>query len=177
MHLGVKPIFVDASPETGNIDSSKIARAITSKTKAIIVTHMWGVPCEMEEISDICRKNGIILLEGKHWLFTCDMCHGWIHALIDCSHSHGASINGKKTGTFGDGAAWSIQGDKVLSGGEGGVSLTPYSEVYYRQLLHGHYNKRCKSEIPKDHPLQDFSITGAGLKNRAHPLVSGPAPL
>ncbi|KAE8142319.1 DegT/DnrJ/EryC1/StrS aminotransferase family-domain-containing protein [Aspergillus pseudotamarii] len=152
MHLGVKPVFVDAHPETGNIDPRKIARAITPKTKAVIVTHMWGVPCAMEEIVTICRKNDILLLE-------------------DCSHAHGASVNGQKTGTFGDGAAWSIQGDKVLSGGEGGVSLTPHSEVYYRQLIHGHYNKRCKSEIPKNHPLQDFAVTGAGLKNRAHPLA------
>jgi dTDP-4-amino-4,6-dideoxygalactose transaminase len=59
----------------------------------------------------------------------------------------------------------------VLSGGEGGVSLTPHSEVFYRQLLHGHYNKRCKAEIPKNHALQDFAVTGAGLKNRAHPLA------
>ncbi|KAJ9190814.1 hypothetical protein DTO164E3_9162 [Paecilomyces variotii] len=152
MHLGVKPVFVDAHPETGNMDPNKISSAITSKTKAVIVTHMWGVPCAMEEIVDICRNNGILLLE-------------------DCSHAHGASINGKKIGTFGDGAAWSIQGDKVLSGGEGGVSLTPHPEVYYRQLIHGHYNKRCKAEIPKDHPLQDFAVTGAGLKNRAHPLA------
>ncbi|KAJ5837841.1 uncharacterized protein N7525_003029 [Penicillium rubens] len=132
MHLGVKPVFIDAHPETGNMDPSKIASAITYKTKAVIATHMWGVPWAMKEIGDICRNNGILLLE-------------------DCSHAHGASINGKKVGTFGDGAAWSIQGDKVL--------------------LHGHYNKRCKSEIPKDHPLQDFAVTGAGLKNRAHPLA------
>lgn len=94
-----------------------------------------------------------------------------IKSQIDCSHAHGASINGQKTGTFGDGAGWSIQGDKVLSGGEGGVSLTPHPEIFYRQLLHGHYNKRCKAEIPKGHPLQDFAVTGSGLKNRAHPLA------
>jgi predicted dehydrogenase len=66
MHLGVRPVFVDAHPETGNIDPRKIARAITPKTKAVIVTHMWGVPCDMEEIVGICRKNGILLLEGNH---------------------------------------------------------------------------------------------------------------
>jgi dTDP-4-amino-4,6-dideoxygalactose transaminase len=89
----------------------------------------------------------------------------------DCSHAHGASVNGKIVGTFGDGAAWSIQGDKVISGGEGGVTLTINPEFYYRQLIFGHYNKRCKAEIPPTHPLAAYSLTGAGLKNRAHPLA------
>lgn len=74
-------------------------------------------------------------------------------------------------GTFGDGAAWSLQGEKVLTGGEGGITVTPHADVHYRQLIMGHYNKRCKNEIPSGHPLRPFSLTGAGLKNRAHPLA------
>lgn len=74
-------------------------------------------------------------------------------------------------GTFGDGAAWSLQGEKVISGGEGGISVTKHAEVHYRSLIHGHYNKRCTVEIPGGHPLRDFALTGAGLKNRAHPLA------
>lgn len=65
MHLGVKPVFVDAHPETGNLDPTKLSSAITPRTKAVIVTHMWGIPCAMTEIADICRKNNILLLEGK----------------------------------------------------------------------------------------------------------------
>lgn len=126
MHLGVKPVFIDAHPETGNMDPSKIASAITYKTKAVIATHMWGVPWAMKEIGDICRNNGILLLEGRQLKFA-SVIGRRTNGLIDCSHAHGASINGKKVGTFGDGAAWSIQGDKVVSGGEGGVSLTPNS--------------------------------------------------
>lgn len=74
-------------------------------------------------------------------------------------------------GTFGDAAAWSLQGQKIITGGEGGITLTKHAEFYYRQLLWGHYNKRCKAEIPDDHPLSSFSLTGAGAKNRAHPLA------
>src|SRR5262249_40022525 len=55
--------------------------------------------------------------------------------------------------------------------GEGGITLTKHAEFYYRQLLWGHYNKRCKADIPDDHPLSSFSLTGAGNKNRAHPLA------
>jgi dTDP-4-amino-4,6-dideoxygalactose transaminase len=84
-------------------------------------------------------------------------------------------LDGKVVGTFGDGAAWSIQGDKVISGGEGGVTLTRNPEFYYRQLIFGHYNKRCKAEIPSMHPLAAYSLTGAGLKNRAHPLATAVA--
>jgi len=73
---------------------------------------------------------------------TRDLTAYLIHFSGDCSHAHGASINGKIVGTFGDGAAWSIQGDKVISGGEGGVTLTRNPEFYYRQLIFGHYNKR-----------------------------------
>lgn len=169
MHLGVKPIFVDTHPRNGNIDPRKVRKAITLKSKAVVVTHMWGIPCAMKEIVDICRETDTLVLEGKR--SNPNVSHICPNHCTDCSHAHGASIDGMKVGTFGDGAAWSIQRDKVLSGGEGGISLTVHPEMFYRQLLHGYYNKRCKAEIPKGHPLQDFATTGAGLKNRAHPLA------
>lgn len=65
MQLGVKIVFVDADAETGNLDPKKLPQAITSKTKAVVVTHMWGVPCRMKDIVDICTTAGILLLEGK----------------------------------------------------------------------------------------------------------------
>lgn len=67
MQLGAVPVFVDADPETGNIRPDGIRAAITSKTKAVIVTHMWGVPCDMDAISQICSEAGVLLLEGEHW--------------------------------------------------------------------------------------------------------------
>ncbi len=113
---------------------------------------MWGIPCQMDEIVKICKKNNLILLE-------------------DCSHAHGARYKGKLVGTFGDIAAWSLQGPKNVSGGEGGILLTDNEEFYYRALLLGHYNKRCKQEIPKNHPFYKYATTGMGLKYRAHPLA------
>lgn len=56
----------------------------------------------------------------------------------DCSHAHGAKIDGRYVGTFGDAAAWSLQGQKLISGGEGGITLTKNTDLYYRQLLWGH---------------------------------------
>lgn len=58
-----------------------------------------------------------------------------------------------------------------MTGGEGGITLTKHADFHYRQLLWGHYNKRCKIEIPLDHPPCAYSLTGAGLKSRAHPLA------
>lgn len=58
-----------------------------------------------------------------------------------------------------------------MTGGEGGITLTKHANFHYRQLLWGHYNKRCKVEIPVDHPLRSYHLTGAGLKSRAHPLA------
>lgn len=146
MQLGITPVFCDAV-EDGTISASAIASAITSKTKAVVVTYMWGVPWDMFTICSVLKQWPKVLL------------------FEDCSHAHGAKFNGQLVGTFGDGAAWSLQGQKIVTGGESGISLTKHADFHYRQLIFGHYNKRCKLEIPSDHHLQQFSLTGAGLKN------------
>ena len=152
MHFGIRPVFCDASAD-GNISPAMIKQAITPRTKAVVITHMWGLPCNIPKITSILKNMPHILL------------------LEDCSHAIGASIQGQMAGTFGDGAAWSLQGQKIVSGGEGGIVLTKHADFHYRQLIWGHYNKRCKSEIPQGHFLRDFALTGTGLKTRAHPLA------
>lgn len=151
LSTGAKPILCDCD-ESGNIDPREIIKKINKNTKGIIVTHMWGVPCKMDEIVSICKKNKLLLLE-------------------DCSHAHGARYKDKLVGSFGDLSAWSLQGPKNITGGEGGILTTNNSDFYYKAMLLGHYNKRCKQEIPKDHPLYKYAITGMGLKYRAHPLA------
>lgn len=151
MHTGAIPVFCDCGDD-GNIDPVEIEKRVTPQTKAVIVTHMWGIPCEMGAIVEICKRHNLRLLE-------------------DCSHAHGAKYGDKIVGTFGDAAAWSFQGQKIVTGGEGGILLTDDEEVYYRALLQGHYNKRCKQEIPPCYPLAMFNTTGFGLKFRAHPLA------
>ncbi|KAL8714453.1 MAG: hypothetical protein Q9220_001786 [cf. Caloplaca sp. 1 TL-2023] len=152
MHFGIKPIFCDANLD-GNISPFAIAAALTKHTKAIFVTHMWGIPSDMHAIGSLLKE--------------------WPQVLLfeDCSHAHGATINGQPVGTFGDGAGWSLQGQKIVTGGEGGITVTKHAEFHYRMLIWGHYNKRCKTEIPADHQLRQFALTGAGVKNRAHPLA------
>lgn len=126
-HLGAIPVLADCD-NTGNIDVAAVEARISFRTKAIMVTHMWGIPCDMAALSQLAAKHGIMLLE-------------------DASHAHGAASGTRKVGTFGT-AAFSLNGPKPLSAGEGGLIATDDDEVYYRALLHGHYNKRCRNEIP-----------------------------
>ncbi|MGH8277488.1 MAG: DegT/DnrJ/EryC1/StrS family aminotransferase, partial [Steroidobacteraceae bacterium] len=152
LHLGAVPILADCDA-TGNISVDDVAARITPRTTAIMVTHLWGIPAALEGLSVLADKHGLALLE-------------------DGSHAHGATIGRQKVGTFGRSAALSMNGPKPLSAGEGGFVLTDDDEVFYRVLLHGHYNKRCRSEIPASHPLYPYSMTGMGLKFRIHPLAA-----
>lgn len=152
MYFGATPIFCDSDDE-GNISFDSIKEKYTNNTRAVIVTHMWGTPIkDIQKIADFCKEKHIYLLE-------------------DCSHAHGAEIYGKKVGTFGDIAAWSLQGQKTITGGEGGIILTDSKKLFDRALLQGHYNKRPKNEIDSSDILYKYYLTGMGLKLRAHPLA------
>lgn len=148
---GATPVLVDCN-ELGNIDVNEIERKITSRTKAIVVTHMWGYPCEMDKLRMIADKYHLWLLE-------------------DCSHAHGGSYKGKKLGGWGDVATFSLQGNKIITGGEGGILITNNKEVYDKAILLGHYNKRCKREINPNSHIYQYAVTGKGMKLRAHPLA------
>jgi dTDP-4-amino-4,6-dideoxygalactose transaminase len=151
LFTGAKPVLCDCD-ENGNIDPKEIAKKITKKTRAIIVTHMWGVPAQMDKISLICKQNGLLLLE-------------------DCSHAHGARYKNKVVGSFGDMSAWSLQGPKNITGGEGGIMTTNNRDFFERALLLGHYNKRCLKDINSSSRWYKYATTGMGLKYRAHPLA------
>lgn len=148
--LGALPILADAT-EQGGLDPIEIERLITPKTKAVVVTHIWGNPCDMDEITSICNGNGLSLIE-------------------DCSHAHGASYRNKSVGSFGIAGAWSLQAQKIVAAGEGGILATNSQEVYDQAQLLGHFNKRAMQEISPDKPYYKYAVTGVGLKYRAHPL-------
>jgi perosamine synthetase len=103
--VGAKLVWADIDPDSRLIDPKSIKRLITSKTKAIQVVHLYGLPCEMDEIQDICLENELILIE-------------------DCAQSFGAEYKGKKTGTFGDFSVFSLHAQKnITTLGEGGILL------------------------------------------------------
>lgn len=102
---GATPVFVDISPITYNIDPEDVKRAITKRTKGIMVVHYAGMACDMEKIMDIARKNKLFVVE-------------------DAAHAIGATYKGKALGTFGTAGAFSFHGTKNISCGEGGVLVT-----------------------------------------------------
>ncbi len=150
VHVGTLPVFVDCYAD-GTIDVEQAEAAITERTRAIVVTHMWGQPGRLVELRQLCDRFGLRLIE-------------------DCSHAHGASYQGRSVGSFGDAAAWSLQANKTIWAGEGGVLCTSDRSVYERAMLLGHFNRRSLNEIPTDSPNYAYAFTGVGLKYRAHPL-------
>ncbi len=105
LHHNAIPIFVDIEPKTFDIDPKKIKEKITSKTKAIIPVHIHGMPADMNEINQIAKKHNLIVIE-------------------DACQSPGATYHGRRTGNFGDMAAFSLNATKNFPGGEGGLFIT-----------------------------------------------------
>ncbi|MBN8697198.1 MAG: DegT/DnrJ/EryC1/StrS family aminotransferase [Bacteroidetes bacterium] len=95
MQNNMKPVLVEPDIHTYNIDPAKIEAAITSKTKAIVVVHLYGKACDMDPIIALCKKYNLKLIE-------------------DCAQSHGATYKGKFTGTFGEFGAFSFYPTKNL---------------------------------------------------------------
>ncbi len=152
MHCGLSPVLVDVESETGNISVASIEKAITPKTKAIVVNHTWGHPADMDEIKKICTMHKLKLIE-------------------DCSHSFGATYKGKKVGTFGDISVVSMQASKMVSAGEGGLLMTNNDLYYQRACLVGHYRGRSEVDITYEE-LSKYGDTGMGLKFRIHPIAA-----
>jgi perosamine synthetase len=102
---GLKPVYVDCCEDNFNINTEDLRKKIGPKTRAVIVQNTFGLPADMDEISEICRQNGLILIE-------------------DCAHSLGAEYKGKKVGTIGKVSFFSFSRDKVISSVYGGMVAT-----------------------------------------------------
>jgi len=110
-YVNAKPVFVDIEPDTLNIDPSKIEAAITDRTKAIMPVHLFGLPCNMDEIMKIADRHKLMVIE-------------------DCAQSFGAKYNGRVTGTIGDAGCFSFFPSKTLGCyGDGGMVITNSDEV------------------------------------------------
>jgi perosamine synthetase len=150
LQLGVVPVLADVTPD-GSLDLERAADLITAATRAVVITHMWGHPHDTRPVRAWCDAHGLALIE-------------------DCSHAHGASRDGISVGELADVACWSLQGNKTITAGEGGILTTPRRELYEKATLLGHFNKRALAELRADSPLYRYAETGLGLKYRAHPL-------
>jgi len=149
--FGYVPVFVDVDPRTSCFDLEDAKRKLTRDTKALAPMHAWGLPCELDHLQDFANEKGLILLE-------------------DAAHSHGAAMQGRKTGTWGQMAIFSFQGSKPLPGVEGGMGMYQTREHFERAAAFGHYEDPVK--FPKDSPVRAYEGTGFGQKYRMHPFAA-----
>lgn len=109
--IGAVPVFVDSRMNDWQMDPDDIERKITGKTRAIIVVHLYGHPCDMDRIMTIAKKHNLFVIE-------------------DCAEAIGSEYKGKKVGSFGDVACFSFFGNKTITCGEGGMVLTNNIHLY-----------------------------------------------
>ncbi|MDQ0645030.1 DegT/DnrJ/EryC1/StrS family aminotransferase [Microbacterium murale] len=113
---GATPVFVDIEPETFSIDPEAVAAAITPKTKGILPVHLYGHPARMRELEALAATRGVALYE-------------------DAAQAHGAALDGRPVGTFGDFAMFSLYPTKNMTSGEGGMVSTATGEIARRIKL------------------------------------------
>ncbi len=104
-YCGARPIFIDSEPQTWNIDPALIEKSITTKTKGIIVVHLYGHPADMDPILAIAKKHDLFVIE-------------------DAAEAHGAMYKNKIAGSMGDIGTFSFFGNKIITTGEGGMVVT-----------------------------------------------------
>lgn len=128
---GATPIFVEPD-ECFGIDINEVEKKITKKTKAVLVVHLYGIPCEMQGVMDLCKKYNLRLIE-------------------DCAQSHGARYHGRMTGTFGDIGCFSFYPSKNLGAfGDAGAIVTDNEELAHKIRILRNYGseKRYYNKVP-----------------------------
>ena len=147
-YVGATPVFADiVGPGHINLDPADVERKITPKTKGIVVVHMAGFPCKMDEIMTIARKYGLKVIE--------DACHGPL-----------SEYKGKKLGTLGDCAAFSFFSNKNISTGEGGMFITNNEEMEKKaRLIRSHGMSTMSYQRASGHATE-YDITCLGYNFR-----------
>ena len=147
--FGLVPAWVDSHPRTMNVDVEDCKRRLTPKTRAIMVVHWFGLPCDMDHICNFAKEHGLDVVE-------------------DCSHAHGASLNGQLVGTWGRMSGFSLQTTKPLPAIEGGVGMYKTRLDYERAVAYGEY--WAPPTFPETSPYRKYSGTALGGKLRMHPV-------
>jgi dTDP-4-amino-4,6-dideoxygalactose transaminase len=120
---GATPVITDVDPVSQNLTAETIERVLTSKTRAVIATHIAGWPCDMDPILKLARKHGLKVVE-------------------DCAQAHSASYKGRPVGSLGDVAAFSFCQDKIMTtGGEGGMLTTNDKKLWGRGWAYKDHGK------------------------------------
>ncbi|MGN9811452.1 aminotransferase class I/II-fold pyridoxal phosphate-dependent enzyme [Micromonospora sp. BQ11] len=148
--LGATPILCDTTQKETGMSPAAVERAITDRTRAIVVTHVFGFPVNMPRIMRLARSRGLPVV-------------------ADCSHAHASTIDGRPVGVFGDIAVFSLGARKMVSGGHGGVLLTDDPAWRDSALLVGHFKPRART-VTSVAVLRAQAEYGLGGNLRMSPL-------
>lgn len=131
---GARPVFADVDRNTQNITAETISAVLTPKTRAVIVVHLAGMPCDMDPIMALAEKHGFKVIE-------------------DCAQAHGAVYKGKSVGSLGHVGAWSFCQDKIMTtGGEGGMVTTNDPALWHAMWSFKDHGKSWEGVYERAHP-------------------------
>ena len=151
--FGASPVFCNITDHMV-IDPDEIEALITPKTKAIMVVHYYGYPCEMDRIMEIANKHGVYVIE-------------------DVSHAQGGMYKGTKLGNFGHVAAMSLMSGKVFAAGELGILVTDNRTFYERAIAYAHYERNNANFVKETEELKPYyHIALGGVKGRVNQVCS-----
>ena len=140
IHSGAKPIIVDIEPDTWCIDHKLIKNLITKNTKAIMPVHLYGMPCNIEEILNIAHSCNLKVIE-------------------DCAEAIGSKWQGKPVGTFGEAATFSFFGNKTITTGEGGMIIFKDNKIYDKAKILRDHGMSVKKRYWHDHVGFNYRMT------------------
>ncbi len=130
---GAIPIFADVDAVSGNVTADTIANVLTPRTKAVIVVHLAGWPCDMDPIMELAAEQGLKVIE-------------------DCAQAHGAFYKGRPAGSIGHIAAFSFCQDKIITtGGEGGMVTTNDKQLWDRAWSYKDHGKNWDAVYNREH--------------------------
>lgn len=151
LHQLGTPIFADIDPDSFTMRPEAVAAAITERTRAIVVVHLYGHPADMDPIVEIGRRHGLPVIE-------------------DCAQAMGAFYNGREVGTLGDLACFSFGNGKQIIGGDGGCVVTDDATMWQRLIEIGSHQRRQERDISDPEVARD--IDNLTFTFRMHPLAS-----
>jgi len=149
---GLVPVFCESEPERLGLNPADAARRVTPRTRALVYTHLWGVPADVAGLRALARERGLLTIE-------------------DASHAHGATWRGRPCGALADLSVFSLQTGKLAPAGEGGVLLGDDPALHERAVLLGDVMRI----LELDGPGRRFGGTSFGVKTRLAPLSAAVA--
>lgn len=153
------PVFVDSDPITWNMEAEQIRQAITPRTRAVLVVHMYGLPVDMEAVTQIVNDHGLIMVE-------------------DHSEALGSRFKGSPCGSFGSISVASTYANKAVTTGEGGVCLTDDPELAerlqdIRNLFFGKTDRFSHSDLGYNFRMTNLQAAiGVGQLQRIHEIIA-----